>query len=250
MHYFFKEGAALSAGLLVGLDRADLNHAFRVLRLRKNSAVAVADGRGSACLGRVESVSPENILVRLEEPLPPAESPLQVVLLQSLAKGEKMDTIIRQAVELGVWRIAPVFTERSIPRFDGSREAGRLRRWRSLVRAAAAQCRRAVLPEVDPPRDFAGALELLKGRPALVPWEGENQQGLAELLRQPFPEKGAVFLFIGPEGGMSGGEIAALTGAGARTVHLGPRILRTETAAAAALGLIQAAWGDLGVGSR
>ena len=76
------------------------------------------------------------------------------------------------------------------------------------------------------------------------------RDSLAELLRQPLPREKAVFLFIGPEGGFSGGEIAALTGAGARTVHLGPRILRTETAAAAVLGLIQAAWGDLGVGSR
>ncbi len=250
MHYFFKEGAALAAGLVVELDRADLNHAYRVLRLRKYSIVALADGRGSAFRGTVESISPEEVVVRLEEPLPPAESPRQLILLQALAKGEKMDLIIRQAVELGVRRIAPVFTERSIPRFDRSRETGRLKRWRSLVRAAAAQCRRALIPEVDPPRGFAEALELLEGRTALVPWEGEKGQGLAELLRQPLPREKAVFLFIGPEGGFSGGEIAALTGAGARTLHLGPRILRTETAAAAVLGLIQAAWGDLGVGSR
>ncbi len=250
MHYFFKEGTPLAAGLVVELDQADLNHAYRVLRLRKNSTVAVADGGGSACRGTVESIGPEEILVRLEETLPPAESPRQLILLQALAKGEKMDLIIRQAVELGVSRIAPVCTERSIPRFDKSREAGRLKRWRSIVRAAAAQCRRAVLPGVDPVHDFAGALDLLKGRTALVPWEDEKEQGLAELLRQPLPVQKAVFLFIGPEGGMSGGEIAALTAAGARTVHLGPRILRTETAAAAAMGLIQAAWGDLGVGSR
>lgn len=250
MHYFFKEGAVLAAGLVVELDRADLNHAYRVLRLRKNSTVALADGRGSACRGTIESISPEGAIVRLGEPLPPAESPLQVILLQALAKGEKMDLIIRQAVELGVRRVAPVFTERSIPRFDKKRETGRLKRWRSLARAAAAQCRRALLPEVEPVRDFAAALELLRGRTALVPWEGEKVQGLAELLRQPLPEKKAVFLFIGPEGGLSGEEIAALTGAGARTVHLGPRILRTETAAAAVMGLIQSAWGDLGVGSR
>ena len=250
MHYFFKEGPALTAGRIIELDPPDLNHAYRVLRLRKNSAVAVADGRGSAFKGTVESIGPEAAHVRLDEPLSAAESPRQIVLLQGLARGEKMDLIIRQAAELGVARIIPVFTERSIPRFGKSREAGRLKRWRSIIRAAAAQCRRAVLPGVAPVHDFEQVPALLEGQRAVVPWEEERELGLESLLKQPLPEKEAVFIFIGPEGGFSMREIAALTAAGARTVHLGPRILRTETAAAVTIGLIQAAWGDLGVGSR
>lgn len=159
-----------------------------------------------------------------------------------------MDLIIRQAVELGVTQIVPVLTERSIPRFDQQREAGRQKRWRSLVRAAAAQCRRAVLPRVAPVHEFAQALTLLEGQRTVVPWEEEKTMGLKELLKQPLAEKQAVFVFIGPEGGFSRQEIAGLDGAGACTVHLGPRILRTETAAAVTVGLVQAVWGDLGVG--
>ena len=157
--------------------------------------------------------------------------------------------IIRQAVELGVQQIIPVVTERSIARFSESREAGRLQRWRNLVRAAAKQCRRAALPDLSSVHDFNRVLDLLSGRMTVVPWEGEKKFGLDRLLKQPLGEREAVFLFIGPEGGFSPQEIAALTAAGARTVHLGPRILRTETAAAVTIALIQAAWGDLGVSS-
>ncbi len=250
MHYFFKEGQALVSGRTIELDPVDVNHAHRVLRLGKNSRVAIADGKGSAFSGTVLSIGPGKVLIRLEKALPAAESPRPIVLLQGLAKGEKMDYIIRQATELGVVSIVPVFTERSIPRFSESREAGRLKRWRSVIRSAAAQCRRSLLPEITSMHDFSGALALLRGQKALIPWEGEKELGLNELLRQSPQEKEAVFLFIGPEGGFSMVEVAELTAAGARTVHLGPRILRTETAAAVTIALIQAAWGDLGVGRR
>jgi len=250
MRYFFKEGAALAAGRVIELDPADLNHAYRALRLRKGSTVVIANGRDAAFQGTVEEIGPGRGLVRLNrQPLPTAESPRQITPLQGLAKGEKMDQIIRQAGELGGQQIIPVVTERSIARFSESREAGRLQRWRNLVRAAAKQCRRAALPDLSSVHDFNRVLDLLSGRMTVVPWEGEKKFGLDRLLKQPLGEREAVFLFIGPEGGFSPQEIAALTAAGARTVHLGPRILRTETAAAVTIALIQAAWGDLGVSS-
>ena len=99
---------------------------------------------------------------------------------------------------------------------------------------------------MEPVHDFEQALELVGGATALVPWEEERGLSLGSLLQLPGPEDGALLLFIGPEGGFSAAEAKALTAAGARTVHLGPRILRTETAAAAVLALVQAAWGDLG----
>ncbi|NMD42352.1 MAG: 16S rRNA (uracil(1498)-N(3))-methyltransferase [Firmicutes bacterium] len=252
MRYFFKEGAAaLIAGELIEFDPEDLNHAYRVLRLRRGSTVVIADGRGSAIQGIVEAIGPEGGRVRLTgPPLPSRESPRRIVLLQGLARGEKMDQIVRQAVELGVQQITPVITGRSVPRFSRSREEGRLKRWRSLARAAAKQCRRAVLPEVTPVLEFAGALELLRGRTVVVPWEGEVERGLDRLLKRLPDEQEAVFIFIGPEGGFSEEEIAALAAAGVCPIHLGPRILRTETAAAVTAALVQAAWGDLGVSRR
>lgn len=156
-----------------------------------------------------------------------------------------MDQIIRQAVELGVQQIIPVVTERSIARFSESREAGRLQRWRNLVRAAAKQCRRAALPDLSSVHDFNRALDLLSGRTTVVPWEGEKIW-IGSIVKAASGEREAVFLFIGPEGGFSPQEIVVLTAAGARTVHLGPRILRTETVAAVTIALIQAAWGIWG----
>ncbi len=247
MHYFFKEGAVLSREREVALDSEDFNHAYRVLRLRMGTDVAVSDGRGAAYYGVIVSIGSQEVKVRLTQKAPQAESPLQVTLLQGFSKGEKMDLVVRQAVELGVRRVVPVITERSIPQLTPSREIGRLERWQKISRSAAAQCRRSYLPGVERVHSFNEVLQMISEKRCLVPWEGENEQPIQRLLQQPPPRAQAVFIFIGPEGGFSLTEIQALSAAGADTVHLGPRILRTETAALACLTLVQGAWGDLGV---
>ncbi len=248
MHYFFKESAILEVEQEITLDTEDVNHAYRVLRLRKGAAVVVADGRGTAYHGIIVSITPREVVVWLVEPARAIEPALKVTLLQSLTKGEKMDLVIRQAVELGVSRIIPVSTERSIPRLTGSREAARLLRWQKIARSAAAQCRRALLPSVEAICDLNKVLEEISGQLTLIPWEHEHERGLADLLRQKKPANNEALLFTGPEGGFSSAEIEALCAAGATTVHLGPRILRAETAAIAALAMVQSAWGDLGTG--
>ena len=246
MPYFFKESAGLTAESEITLDQQDVHHACRVLKLGKGAAVTVADGKGAAFHGVISEAGPREVVVRLIEPAESNESSLRVTLLQSLPKGEKMDLIIRQAVELGVAQVVPMVTERSIPQFSASREEGRLKRWQKISLAAAAQCRRARLPRIEPVCRFEQALDMARRCLSLVPWEMEEKQCLFELLRQPRPKDGAVLLFIGPEGGFSRGEIESLTAAGTVSVHLGPRILRVETAAIAALAMVQSAWGDLG----
>ncbi|MBS3943124.1 MAG: 16S rRNA (uracil(1498)-N(3))-methyltransferase [Dethiobacter sp.] len=246
MPYFFKESAGLMAESEITLDQQDVHHACRVLKLAKGAAVTVADGRGAAFQGVICSAGPREVVVRLIEPAEPHESSLQITLLQSLAKGEKMDLIIRQAVELGAARVVPMATERSIPQFTASREVGRLKRWQKISQAAAAQCRRARLPRIEPVCRFEQVLDMARHCLSIVPWEMEKKQSLFELLRQPRPKHGAILLCIGPEGGFSRGEIESLTAAGAVSVHLGPRILRAETAAITALAMVQSAWGDLG----
>ncbi len=253
MHYVFIEGAPLPEGQVVELLPEDVNHIYRVLRLREGDPLYVGDGRGKVRRGTIAVSSPHLIKVQLEQPVAPAEPPLNITLLQSLAKGEKMDLIVRQSVELGVSRVIPVVTGRSIPRWDAPKEGRKLARWQSIARAAASQCRRGRIPAVEPVADFLEAVERLplhgKGL-TVVPWEGEKQLSAGELSGYSFPPEGIVFLFIGPEGGFEEFEIKTLSAAGAVTVHLGPRILRTETAAAVSLSLIQAAWGDLGGGPR
>ena len=245
MHYFFLEGHSLAGGFEVELAEQDLNHAYRVLRLKPGERVAVADALGKAFSGTVKISEPGKVLVILEEQLPAAESPLNLVLLYSMAKGEKMDLVVRQAVELGIKRIIPLTTLRSIPRLDGQKESKKIKRWQNIARSAAAQCRRAFVPQIEPVRDLRAILPEFSKYRTLVPWEEESIISLGSVLKQPCPDNMAVLLFIGPEGGFESGEIDVIIKAGAQVVSLGPRILRTETAATAAVTMIQAAWGDI-----
>lgn len=244
LHQFFLEGRALEPGAEVELAPEDTRHAAAVLRLRAGQAVRIGDGCGTVFAGKIVSASLAAVRIRLEEPLPAFESPLQITLLQSLVKGEKLELIVRQAVELGVSRVVPVQTERSVPRWDDRKESRRLERLRAIARGAAAQCRRGAIPAVEEVLTFPGALAGFGSRHMVVPWEEERAEGLGALLRSPAPPRGLA-IFIGPEGGFTPAEASALAAAGARLVHLGPRILRVETAAAAVCALIQAAWGDL-----
>ncbi len=245
MHYFFVKTDDLKTVRTTELAHEDLHHAHRVLRLEAGDRVGIADGRGLAREGIIALSEAHRVEVHLGDMLPSAESCLEITLFQALAKGEKMDLIVRQAVELGVKRIVPVITGRSIPRWSSGRESRKIERLQSIVRSAAGQCRRAFLPPVDRPYDFQSALSLLPEQKSLVLWEGEESLSLTEVLKQPPFGNMAVSLFIGPEGGFNSGEIEALLKNGAEAVQLGPRIMRAETAAAAAVTLIQAAWGDL-----
>ncbi len=245
MHYFFLEGHELTPGAEVELYREDVNHAYRVLRLKAGDNAAVADGRGMARRGLITVSEPKKVKVLLNDQLSAGESSLKLTLFQSLAKGEKMDMIIRQSVELGVMQIVPVVTERSIPRWNSRTEERKIQRWRSIVRSAASQCRRAFLPHLENVYDLKSVSSRIKGFKALVLWERENNNSLTQIFKQPCPRDKVVFLFIGPEGGFENREIEAIGKAGAETVHIGQRIMRTETAAAAAISIIQAAWGDL-----
>ncbi len=229
----------------VALASRDLSYAYKVLRLRSGDRLVVADGLGLARAGEVINVSPEEVLVKLGSQLPGSESLLDITLFQSLAKGDKMDLIVRQAVELGVNRLVPFKSMRSIPQRNQKQDQKKVERWREIIRSAAAQCRRASLPTVEPVFTFNDALFLVGSALVLVPWEKEKSVSLANYLRQPCPSGKAVFLFIGPEGGFEKFEIEALQEVGAEAVHLGPRVLRTETAAATTIALVQSAWGDL-----
>jgi len=245
MHYFFLEDHALIEGNEAELAGENINHAYRVLRLKAGDNIVIADGHGDARQAVITISEPERVQVRFGFEIPSAESPLQITLFQALAKGEKMDLVIRQAVELGVKRIVPLVTGRTIPRWKSGQEEKKLCRWRSIVRSASAQCRRSYLPQVENLHNFEDVLLRFIGYRVLVPWEDAKGVPILKELKQPCPDDQAVFLLVGPEGGFSSREIDDIVQAGARIVHLGPRIMRTETAAIAAISIIQAMWGDL-----
>ena len=169
------------------------------------------------------------------------ESPLAVTLVQSISRGERMDYTIQKAVELGVHHIVPVTSTRTVVRLDSAREEKRLEHWRGIVRHAAEQSGRIAVPEVTSVLSLTAWLAQANNTRAYM----LDPFATTSLAAQAAPV-GAVAIVAGPEGGFSGDERAQMARAGVIAVRLGPRVLRTETAALCALTIAQMRWGDLG----
>ncbi|MGH7824276.1 MAG: 16S rRNA (uracil(1498)-N(3))-methyltransferase, partial [Candidatus Binatia bacterium] len=174
------------------------------------------------------------------------ESPLELTLALGLTKGEKMDFVIEKATELGVRAIAPFVSRYTVPKLDDNKIARRVERWQKIALSAAKQSGRTHIPEIF---SLTGFEELLQ-RPwpdtlKLLFWETESQQTIRRIYETQ-RDIGAILTVIGPEGGFSDEEAKKAVHAGFRTVKLGERILRAETAAVAALAIVQSWWGDLG----
>ena len=238
----------LTVGAGVDLPENAARHACRVLRLRAGDELTLFDGAGGEYAARIAAVARERVSAEvLHWRDVECEAPLRLALVQALQAGEKMDMTMQKAVELGVARIVPVASKRSVVRLDGERALRRLAHWRGVVASACEQCGRNRVPEVTP---LAG-LDRWLGEPAasgalrlmLVPGAAQTLNDLA------IPAPGAeIELLIGAEGGLAPEEVALAAAAGYLGVRLGPRILRTETAGLAALAAIQCLWGDFGKG--
>ena len=227
---------------VVTLDAEETLHLARLLRLGVGARVQVCDGEGGNFDAEVATLDPRGATLRILGRLEAwGESPLLLVLGIGLAKGEAADAVVRQATEMGVSRIFPFISERS-ERLTPERAARRRERWRRLARESIKSCQRSMLPVIEPPRDFAAALDGPE-EVKLIFWEEEPGGGLKPVLQLPRPRD--VRVLIGPEGGFSAGEAALAREAGFQVVSLGPRLLKVPTAAVAAITLIQYAWGDL-----
>ena len=228
--------AELGPQSVVELPEAAAHHAARVLRLADGDAVVLFDGRGGEYEARLVIPGRGRVSAETGERRDPErESPLQVTLVQGISSSDKMDFTIQKAVELGVAAIQPVFSAKSLVRLSGEREAKKLAHWRRIVIAACEQCGRNRIPEVREPM----ALERYRasaGTKILLSPSGSGK--LADLA------KGPLVLAVGPEAGFSEAEEQWLLRAGFAPVRLGPRTLRTETAALAALAALNALAGD------
>jgi 16S rRNA (uracil1498-N3)-methyltransferase len=241
----FVDPAKLGEDMVV-LSDEDHRYLTRVLRLGIDDQLVLFDGVGIEADARIIRIGPRALELRIEARRPMAPSKRSdVTLLQALAKGDKVDLVVQKATELGVSRIFPVTTTRSIPRVEAVRGIGRRARWQKIARAAARQCGRADVPEIEPVTQLTTALlATTKDALKLMLWEGEREHGLKEVLPAgPAPQ---IVLAIGPEGGFAPEEIEAGRAAGFVTVGLGPRILRTETAALVVLAILGFHFGDLG----
>ncbi len=225
---FYVAPGALDAASIVFVPR-EARHIATVLRLRAGARVVVFDGRREADV-ELHTVGEAGVTARLVGPVRVARRPVEVTLLQGVARGPKMDLIVRMGTELGLSAIVPVLTVRSV----ADPGPARLARWQRVAQEAARQCGRGDLPEIHPAADLATGLETLGPVDLFViPWE-EEVRPIGEAIAGTAFTSAAVL--IGPEGGLAPSEVAAARAAGGQTVSLGPLILRTETA-----GLVTAA---------
>lgn len=231
----------LAPGARVALPESAGAHLVRVLRLREGDACVLFDGHGRDYDARLlaatrRGVEAEIVGVRTVD----NESPLRLVLLQGIARGEKMDLILQKATELGVHAIAPVFADRTEVRLDGERLQKRMDHWRSVVISACEQSGRARIPDLMPARGLAEAAAALDADALKLTLDPVGEHRF-ETLATP---AGAVVVGIGPEGGWSDKDRAVLHTHGFSGLRLGPRVLRTETAGLAAIAALQARFGD------
>ena len=230
--------AILAPGREMELDPRAARHVVRVLRRRTGDRIALFDGRGNeaaaeivrahrqqGCSVRIDSVSSVD-----------RESPQSLELIQSLAKGDKLDLIVQKATELGVFAIRPVVTGRSEVRPDTADR--RLARWREIAINACEQCGRNVVPAIHAPVSLSDLACDSEQRLMLLPGAERSLGGIESV-------GGRVAVAVGPEGGLDGEDVSRLEEKGFAPVGLGGRILRTETAAIAAIAILQARFGDL-----
>lgn len=214
----------------------------RARRLRPGDSLVLFDGRGTEYPARLETVERRAATVTVEPGVRrDTESPLAISLLQGISKGDRMDFAVQKAVELGVADIRPVFTENAVVRLDAGRGEKRREHWQRVAIAACEQCGRNRVPTVHSPVDMATVWPTLTGSRCVV----LDPNGDRSALTLAGAEAG-LSLLVGPEGGLSRDELARARTDGWQRLRLGPRVLRTETAAVAALTALQLMLGDLG----
>jgi 16S rRNA (uracil1498-N3)-methyltransferase len=233
----------------VRLDREESHHVRRVRRLGPGDVVELLDGTGHHYLVRLETVGPDGIEgVVLASSQSLAESPLSSTLVQGIPKGEKMEWVIQKATELGVSRIIPLLTARSVAQISSVRASSKLRRWQRVAKEAAKQAGRGLIPVIEHPLRLE---EFLKNPPpadlAICLWEGAKEP-LASVLDRAVRPVHTALVVVGPEGGWAQAEVAMVEAHGIAPAGLGRRILRTESAALVGLALLQFRFGDLGTG--
>ena len=230
----------LTPGQTVALCEDAANHAGKVLRMLPGDALELFNGDGQNYAAQITEVGKKQLWVQIQSAAAnPVESPLHLHLGQGISRGDRMDFAIQKAVELGVSEITPLFTERCGVKLDAERLEKKREQWQKIVISACEQSGRSVVPPVHLPVTLEKWLAQDDNclKLTLDPWTSATIKQLTPTNR--------LRLVIGPEGGFSDREVAATTAAGFQPVRLGPRVLRTETAALTAIAALQLQLGDL-----
>ncbi len=225
------------------LTAEQARYVSRVLRLRKDDHVTLFDGQGGEFSAVIKEFVKDRVRLQVgRRRANDIESPLSIQLVQGLSRGGRMDVVVQKSTELGVHRITPVITEFSVVKLDPEKSAKRREHWLKVSQSACEQCGRNTLPEIDLPQSLHSWLTNLADEDALkIMLDPGSTESIAKLA----PAVDAVTLLVGPEGGLSNGERRQCEEQGLKAISLGPRILRTETAALAGIAVLQAYWGDL-----
>ena len=246
MYQFFVRDENIEAEHIY-ITGSDLNHIKNVLRMKPGETVRISSGSGEDFMCEIEGFSEDRVTLRItERDIPTTELNDKIYLFQGIPKGERFETVIEKAVELGVYEIVPVEMKYCVVKIDPSKKDKKTERWKAIAKAAAKQSKRSIIPEVTTPVSFAKAREMAENMDfVLVPYENEQgsagrRKALEDLanLRKETTGRGLnIGVFIGPEGGFDTAEIDSIR-ENAYIVSLGSRILRTDTAAITTLSML------------
>lgn len=236
------QNTRLIAGQEYELDSAASHHLGRVLRAKLGDRLTIFNGDAGEFEAVISFIDKKKVIVTLQEFIDrTAESPISLCLAQGISRGEKMDYTIQKAVELGVTEIIPLLTERCTVKLDTERREKRLEHWQSIIVSACEQSGRNILPKIALPQTLTKWLPEVKSDQNFV----LAPQASERLNKISLKNNSTITLLVGPEGGLSDQEIKIVTAYNFLPLNLGPRILRTETAAVAALTVLQCFYGDM-----
>ncbi len=224
----------------------DVKHIQKVLRLGEGDAVTLLDGRGNQYQANITGYNRDAVFCSIvSKDAAVGEPPVKVTLVQGLPKGDKMELVIQKGTELGVTRFIPLKCIRSVVKLDEKKAVERQKRWQRVALEAAKQCRRPLVPKVSVPLKWQEVIdEIPEDALLIIPWEGETAASVKDVLANR--EYNNIYIVVGPEGGFEPSEIDNAKMCGAKTVTLGPRILRTETAGLALISILMYLYGDIG----
>ncbi len=225
------------------LDPDASHHLSKVLRVRAGESITLFDGKGNEAQAVIDSIGRDLVRVTAQAPIAiHRESPIEITVVQSLCTGDKMDWVVQKATELGAARIMPLSAHRSVLKLDGSRMEKRVSHWRAIGQASTAQSGRTHQPEVMPVQSFTEMIQWWRSQPR--PITGWCLDPFATTSLGQSSIEGPLVILVGPEAGWTDSEEAQAKAAGFTGIRCGPRILRTETAAAALLAAVAVKVGE------
>lgn len=239
MQHFFVTPSQVK-GDLIFIEGSDVNHMKNVLRMHPGEEVTISDGNNCQYLCEIKGYEDEEAILHiLEETTTDTELPSKIYLFQGLPKQDKMELIVQKCVELGVYQVVPVATKRCVVKLDDKKAKKKTERWQQIAESAAKQAGRGYIPEVHEVMSFKEALKYAASLDVvLIPYElAEGMKETKEIISQIQPGQ-SVGIFIGPEGGFEREEVEMAIENGARSITLGKRILRTETAGLTTLSVL------------